>query len=173
MKTVTILFLPLLLTCSAFLNSVVAQDELDRLDNVILLVTTRNEIEKLFGQPVVGSKNIYELDMFRVTISFSAGKCREAAGLALFDVPKETAWKLVVGLKKPLTLPKFLAKYPQTFDKGEDVKFPREFVYANRDASLTFRTKQIGEIEHVEYFVLEPREEFDRLRCREKKDKAS
>jgi len=82
-----------------------AQTGLGIFDKITLLVSNRSEIEKLFGQPMKDDRDLYDTEDFRVSVSYSRGRCSEVHPADLFDVPKDTVWKLLIGQRRRLNCP--------------------------------------------------------------------
>ena len=154
---------------ASFSSFVVAQDGLAALDKIKLLVSTRNAVEKLFGPPVNPRLDLYDFADFRISVDYSQGKCREAGSLGLYDVPKDTVWKLLVSPKKKLPLVAFMARHPENFERGKDPELPNVFHYVNKDASIGIQTRIVDGAEDVDFFTYSPGRNSTKLRCRTKK----
>jgi hypothetical protein len=131
---------------------------------LVPLKSTREDVEKLFGQPETSFPNFawYESSLGRFSVWYASGKCEVGIRGRQWMVPKGTMVQLHLQsriVRPPSWFVSNIADY-EKFD------FQGRIFYSSRGGSigLQTRTRSTGS-EIVESVALEPRTDQERLLC--------
>lgn len=140
-----------------------------KLNQIKLLTTTREEVEKLFGYPTITYKSKgkwnetieYKLKEGQLTVDYSLGKCSETNKEG-YNVEKDVVIDVDIRLKKEVSIAKLNLDLGK-FDKREIDDLPGLFTYANADFSERFT----GNSEKLRDFTISPsKEQKEKFSCK-------
>lgn len=142
-----------------------------KLKQVKLMVTTKQEVEKLFNYPEATntfdgewSKNIdYNLKEGKLSVSYSQGKCSEV-NTDGYNVEKDVVIGITMYLEEEVSISK-LALDLSNFDKREISDLVGVFTYVNENSGEWFN----GTSRKLNDFKLFPSKSKEHLKCKNHK----
>ncbi len=126
---------------------------------IVPLHSTRKDVERLIGPPMVPNGITYDLKNERVNVGYSNGACENSQ--AEWNVPSGTVTSIIVYPQTKLTLSD-LSIDLNRFEKFINPHNPDSVYYNNNEQGISFGTKPTGEVVLIEYF---PAAKDSHLRC--------
>jgi hypothetical protein len=133
------------------------------------LITTKQEVEKLFNYPKVTdayegiwSNSVdYKLKEGELSISYSQGRCSETNKDNGYDVAKDVVIDVDLYLKKEVSI-SALSLDLSNFEKTEISDLPNLFTYRNEDLGEYYN----GSLEKIRDIHFFPSKEQEKLACK-------
>lgn len=132
---------------------------------LVPLVSTRSDVERLLGNPINKSLDIYETTAERVTIWYSKGNCEDPG--AIWNVPRDTATQILVAPKTFLSLQEIRKMVLTPLSKEIDPHVRGNTLYYTEDRSIKFETRMLPDgSEDVIFVAYSPGKSDEALRCK-------
>jgi hypothetical protein len=136
---------------------------------IVLLHSTRNDVEKLLGKPIDKNLDLYDTEKERVTVFYSKGTCRENKK-GVWNVPKDTVLGILVAPKEELNVAVVKEQLNQQFEKERDMEIQNVYIYFSKDNSIEFQTRLLlNGVEDVSFVAYSPGESGKNLLCKSRK----
>lgn len=136
---------------------------------IILLRSTRNDVEQILGAPKDKEINLYETTKEKIVVWYSKGTCKKDKS-AVWNVPKDTVLGILVSPKEELNATVVKEKLNQKFEKQADWEIQNVYIYYNNDNSIKFETRLLPNgIEDVVFVAYSPGKSGGNLLCKSPK----
>jgi hypothetical protein len=167
---------PLLFAISLMLLSVMgvqSQDVSNGYRGIVPLISTRGDVERLFGRPTDEDGRTYHFSDTTVEFQYSKYGCTPPPQIDGWPAPPVEGWNIpadrVLAVRVTLRKPVFLNSlkvdlHGFTKERG-DSDVPSHFRYVNREKGMTIDLNGDPDTETVQAFIYEPEAKYNSLRC--------
>ena len=145
------------LVCSLVLNPALFQEPGWR--GIVPLHSTRKDVERLVGPPIIPGGITYDLKTERLNVVYSGGTCREVAGQ--WDVPRGSVIGITIYPQTRLVLADLKLDLNR-FEKFINPYAGDRVAYTNKEEGIAVSTTLNGGVISIEYF---PAAKDNHLRC--------
>lgn len=148
-----------IVTCICGLLATASFSQAQGWRGIVPLHSTREDVERLIGAPMMPNGITYDLKNERVNVGYSDGSCGKSQ--AEWNVPSGTVTSIIIYPQAKLML------FDLSIDLNRFEKFinphnPDSVYYNNNEQGISFGTKSTGEVVVIEYF---PAAKDSYLRC--------
>lgn len=148
-----------IVTCICGLLGTLSFSQAQGWRGIVPLHSTREDVERLIGAPMMPNGITYDLKNERVNVGYSDGSCGKSQ--AEWNVPSGTVTSIIIYPQAKLMLSD-LSIDLNRFEKFINPHNPDSVYYNNNEQGISFGTKSTGEVVVIEYF---PAAKDNYLRC--------